>query len=65
MENQFEVKYIVVDVDGEAILKFPVYRLPNQINFEMVEAIIASNPTLRFVDNAQIGGIWDGTRYVL
>lgn len=59
-----EVKYLVVDVDGEAVLNFTVYQMPGQNNFEMVESILASNPTLRFVDSAQVGNTWDGEGYV-
>ena len=59
-----ETRYLVVDVDGEAVLKFPVLSVPPQNNFEMVTAILDSNPTLRLVDSVQIGDTWDGTRYV-
>lgn len=59
-----DIKYLVVDVDGEAVLKFVIPSSADGSNFEMLNAVIASNPTLRLVDSAQIGGIWDGTRYV-
>ena len=35
----------------------------NDSNFEMMEAILASNPVLRLVDNANIGDIWDGQTF--
>ena len=57
------LKHIIIEVDGEAVLKypFPVYKDGN--NLEMVEAVLASNPVIRLVDDADIGDIWNGTRY--
>lgn len=62
MEN-VETKFIVIEVDGEAVLKFPFHSIGNE-RFEMMEAILASNPVLRLVDNAEIGGNWNGVGYV-
>lgn len=63
MENVL-VKYLIIEVEGEAILRFPVISLPDNGRFEMMEAILASNPTCRLVDNVQIGQVWNGTEYV-
>jgi hypothetical protein len=62
MEN-VETKFIVIEVDGEAVLKFSFPSVGNE-RFEMMEAILASNPVIRLVDNAEIGGNWNGTGYV-
>lgn len=57
-------KFIVIDVGGEATLSFSVSAGPNKQQFEMVEAILASNPVIRFVESVTIGHVWDGVRYV-
>jgi hypothetical protein len=62
MEN-VEIKFVVIEVEGEAVLKFPFPSVGNE-RFEMMEAILASNPVLRLVDDAEIGGNWNGTGYV-
>lgn len=62
MEN-VETKFVVIEVDGEAVLKFPFPSVGTE-RFEMMEAILASNPVLRLVDNAEIGSIWNGTGYI-
>lgn len=63
MENVI-MKILVVEADGEAILRFPVASTSNDSNFEMMEAVLASNPTLRLVDSANIGDIWNGTEFI-
>lgn len=62
MEN-VETKFVVIEVDGEAVLKFPFHSVGNE-RFEMMEAILASNPVIRLVDSAEIGSIWNGTEYI-
>jgi hypothetical protein len=58
------IKKLVVEVDGEAALVFVVPSLVDGERFAMIEAVLASNPVLRLVDNAEIGGIWNGTAFV-
>ena len=58
------IKFLVVEVDGEAVLKYPFPVFQGGDNIEMMEAVIASNPVLRIVDNAEIGDIWDGQNFV-
>ena len=58
------MKFLIVETDGEAVLKFPFPSLADGLRFEMLEAVLASNPVLRLVDDAQIGDIWDGQNYV-
>jgi hypothetical protein len=58
------VKFLIVDVDGEAVFRFPLHSMPDGGMFEMLEAILASNPVLRLVDDAKIGDTWDGQNYV-
>jgi hypothetical protein len=62
MEN-VTMKFLVVEADGEAVLRFPIASTPNDSNFEMMEAVLASNPVLRLVDSVEVGDIWNGTRY--
>lgn len=62
MDN-ITIKFLIVEVDGEAVLRFPIMSTSNDSNFEMMEAILASNPVLRLVDNANIGDIWDGQTF--
>lgn len=62
MEN-IKTKFVVIEVEGEAVLKFPFSSVGDE-QFEMMEAILASNPVIRLVDNAEIGGNWNGTDYV-
>lgn len=61
MEN-VETKFVVIEVDGEAVLKFPFYSVGNE-RFEMMEAVLASNPVVRLVDNVEVGKVWNGTHY--
>jgi hypothetical protein len=58
--NDITMKFLIVEVDGEAVLRFPIMSTSNDSNFEMIEAVLASNPVLRLVDNANVGDIWDG-----
>ena len=58
------IKFLVVEVDGEAVLKYPFPVFQGGDNVAMMEAVIASNPVLRIVDNAEIGDIWDGQNFV-
>jgi hypothetical protein len=58
------IKKLVVEVDGEAVLVFVVPSLADGERFAMIEAVLASNPILRLVDNAEVGGIWNGTAFV-
>lgn len=62
--NNAVIKHIVFEVDGEAVLKYPFPVFEGGENLEMMEAILASNPVLRIVDNAEIGDIWDGQNFV-
>jgi hypothetical protein len=57
------IKFLVVEVDGEAVLKYPFPVFQDGDNFEMMEAVLASDPVLRLVDSVQVGDIWNGTRY--
>ena len=63
MEN-ITMKFLVVEADGEAVLRFPIMSTPTDLNFEMMEAVLASNPVLRLVDSVEIGDIWDGQNFV-
>jgi hypothetical protein len=56
------LKFLVVEADGEAVLKYPI-NANNINNMEMIEAVLASNPVLRLVDSVEVGDIWNGTRY--
>lgn len=58
------MKYVVLDVDGEATTIFPVPSVDGGTRHEMLAAIIASNPVVRLVDVAEFGGVWNGTGYV-
>jgi len=58
------VKFLIVDVDGEAVFRFPFHSMSGSDNFEMIEAVLTSNPVLRLVDDAKIGDMWDGQNYV-
>ncbi len=58
------LKFLVIEVDGEAVLKyqFPVFQGGD--NLQMMEAVLASSPVLRIVDSVEIGDIWDGQNFV-
>lgn len=56
-------KYLTLEVDGEVATLFAVVSLPDGGRFDMIEAIIASNPVLRLVDSAEVGQRWDGSKY--
>lgn len=56
-------KYLTLEVDGEVAALFPIVSLPDGGRFDMIEAIIASNPVLRLVDSAEVGQQWDGSKY--
>lgn len=58
------VKYLVIEVEGEAVTKFHFPSLPDGARFEMIEAAINSNPVLRLVDKVEVGNVWDGKEYV-
>jgi len=58
------IKFLVVEVDGEAVLKYPFPVFQDGDNFEMMEAILASSPVIRIVDSVEIGDIWDGQNFV-
>lgn len=58
------MKFLVVEVDGEAAQVFPIVSLPDGGRFEQIEAILASNPILRLVDAVEAGQHWDGTQYI-
>ena len=62
MDN-ITIKFLIVEVDGEAVLRFPIMSTSNDSNFEMIEAVLASNPVLHLVDNANVGDIWDGQTF--
>lgn len=62
MDN-VRIKYLVVEVDGEATISFPIPELDGTDRHEMIQAIIDSNPTLRLVDHVAHGGIWNGLEY--
>ena len=57
------IKFLVVEVDGEAVLKYPFPVFQGGDNVEMMEAVIASNPVLRIVDSVEVGYIWDGQNF--
>ena len=57
------LKWLIIDVGGEAVLKYPFPVHEGSSKLEMIEAIITSNPVLRIVDNAEIGDIWDGQNF--
>ena len=61
--NDAVIKFLVVEVGGEAVLKLPFPSIADGSRFEMMEAILASNPVLRLVDSVEVGDIWNGTRY--
>lgn len=63
MDNVVETKWIVIEVDGEAVLRFQVSSINNGERFEMINAVLASNPVLRLVDSVEIGKVWNGTEY--
>lgn len=56
-------KYLTLEVDGEVTTLFPITSLADGQRFEMLEAIINSNPVLRLVDAAEVGQQWDGSKY--
>ena len=58
------IKFLVVEVDGEAVLKYPFPVFQGGDNLQMMEAVLASNPVLRLVDSVEIGDIWDGQNFV-
>lgn len=57
------LKFLVVEVDNEAVLKYPIPIFQDGNNLEMMEAVLASNPILRIVDNVNVGDIWLGSGY--
>jgi hypothetical protein len=57
------VKFLVIEVGGEAVLKYPFPIFQDGNNLEMMEAVLASNPVLRLVDNVNVGDIWRGSGY--
>jgi hypothetical protein len=61
--SQILKKYLVLDIEGEAAMVFMIMSLPDAGNFQMVEAVLQSNPTMRFVDKAEVGQVWNGTQY--
>lgn len=56
-------KFLVIEVEGESVMKFPIVSPPDGRTFEAVEAILASNPVLRFVDEVEVGQHWNGSKY--
>ena len=58
------IKFLVIEVDGEAVLRYPFAIFQDGDNLEMMEAVLASNPVLRIVDSVEIGDIWDGQNFV-
>ena len=61
--SDISIKKLVIEVDGEAAMVFTVPSVNNGERFQMVEAALASNPVLRFVDTAEVGDVWDGTTF--
>ena len=57
------MKFLIVETDGEAVLKYPFPVLEGGDNLAMMEAVLASNPVLRIVDSVGIGDIWDGQNF--
>lgn len=57
------VKLLIIEVDNEAVLKYPIPIFKNGEGMERLEAILASNPIIRIVDSAEIGDVWDGQKY--
>ena len=62
--ENLSTKYIVFTVDNEAVLRFMIISDETGSNFERTEAILASNPVIRFVDDVNPGDIWNGTSFV-
>jgi hypothetical protein len=62
--SEITIKFLVVEVDGEAVLKYPFPVFEGGDNVEMMEAILASSPVIRLVDSVEIGDIWDGQNFV-
>jgi hypothetical protein len=62
--SEVVIKFLVVEVDGEAVLKYPFPVFQGGDNVGMMEAVLASDPILRLVDNVQVGDIWNGTEFV-
>jgi hypothetical protein len=60
--DDVETKFLVIEVEGEAVLKFPIHSIGNE-RFEMMYAVLASNPVLRLVNNAEVGKTWNGVEY--
>ena len=63
MDNAI-IKVLVIEIEGEAVYKLPFPSIADGSRFEMMEAMLASNPTIRLVDNANIGDIWNGTEFI-
>jgi hypothetical protein len=61
--ENLSTKYIVFTVDNEAVLRFMIISDETGSNFERTEAILASNPVIRFVDDVNLGDVWNGTEY--
>jgi hypothetical protein len=57
------IKFIVIEIEGEAVYKIPFPSISDGSRFEMMEAMLASNPVIRLVDNVEIGDTWNGTEY--
>lgn len=62
--ENLSTKYIVFTVDNEAVLRFMIISDETGSNFERTEAILASNPVIRFVDDVNPGDVWNGTSFV-
>jgi hypothetical protein len=58
------LKFLVVEVDGEAVLKYPFPIFADGENLEMMEAILSSNPVLHIVESVEIGDTWDGQNFI-
>jgi hypothetical protein len=61
--ENLSTKYIVFTVDNEAVLKFIIISDETKSNFERTEAILASNPVIHFVDDVNLGDVWNGTDF--
>jgi hypothetical protein len=62
--SEVTIKFLVVEVDGEAVLKYPFPIFQDGDNLEMMEAILSSNPVLRIVESVEIGDTWDGQNFI-
>lgn len=57
------VKWLVIEVDNEVALRFSVASLSDGSRFDMINAVLQSNPVLRLVDEANVGDVWNGSGY--